>query len=385
MDNSVNDIKFLENRNDIVEEIHNSDNEIKNYNEDNVEDMTSEIENLNSSEFSKTEVSQADFNSSVPESSEKLNSPQIKDSLDYPQRELITGCNLLERCNNMPKYIVRFKLYGTNYCCGYLPNQLRLDNVTDNYYYVPYTATLDGYYFNPGLNILGNSINICAYRRDKIIEFGLNAKPSILEEITDLNDNLQGFLISQIMNYIDNCLHYVPYANKANLNIFQKMCLFKACGKKYILFNFNIVNNGMGLAQNILFSDLFPKNVLIERKSIFLEGMLLGENKISINNYNKVIIELGNLNKGENKNLTIVAEIGDVCNKINYATISYISDVFKWPLQSESVPIVSGSEQSASQSIESTVVDIEQKISNPCCIYNINRINNCCSYRCCCR
>lgn len=390
MDNSVNDVNFLKYEHDVIEKTH-----------EDRDDFNLEEENLKDSKSSQYKLLEETY-------------PSQEKSLNYPQSGLPTSLkNPLEIgdfSHLVPEYIMRFKLYKTNRCGGHLLNRLQLDNVTDSYYYLPYTGTLDGCYFNPGLNVLGNPMDIYAYRVDKTIEFGLNStKIKNLKPILDPNDNLVGLTTSEIMSYIGDLskLKLVPYSDAANVNIFQKACLFKTCGKKYILFNFNMVNYGMGLAQKILFSDLFSKNISIKKESIFLDGILVPQKDISINKYNKVIIDIGNLDKGESKNLIIVAEIGNVCNRRNYATIAYVSDVFKSslptmsnssqlllpegfegdPLQEDETKDLSnkclGDVEVVVKPKESLVVDIEQKVSNSICIYNVNCMNNCCS--CCCR
>lgn len=395
MDNSVNGANFLKDEHDVTEQ------------------TSGDKDNFNQ-EIIFEEESSIHSKSSLYKLSEKTH-PSQERSIIYPQSGLPTSLkNPLEVgdfSHLAPEYIMRFKLYNANHCGGHSLNKLQLNNVTNSYYYLPYTATLDGCYFNPGLNVLGNPMDICSYGMDKTVEFGLNSiKMKSLKSILDPDDNSVGLTTSQIMSYIGNLskLQLVSYFDAAKVNIFQKACLFKTCGKKYILFNFNIVNYGKGLAQKILFSDLFSKNILIKKESIFLDGILVPENDISINKYNKVVIEIGNLDKGESKNLTLVAEIGNVCNKKNYATIAYVSDVFKSSLPNISksiqlLPSLYGFEENSVQgdkiedipiyeclgnvgivkSIENLVVDIEQKVSNSICIYNVNRMNNCCS--CCCR
>lgn len=254
------------------------------------------------------------------------------------------NCN---SCGNTDYYRLRIKLFGNHNCNNGITNNLILDNVGKRYSYVSGTANFDNNCFNPDFNTNGLFTEVYSSDENRLLKLTLLSGESCgCDSLNNLAvDGNYGFKLSEIMYNIENFNNLTRTCDELNANICinQRAYLLNRCGRAYVLCNFNLLNNGNNLAQKILFKDIFPENILVGEKSIFLNGSKLCSKDMYLNR-NKVIIKLPDLDAGKDMNLTIVGVLCRFIRKNNFATISYVSNCFK--------------------NKNKTTIDISQKVSN---------------------
>lgn len=254
------------------------------------------------------------------------------------------NCN---SCSNTDYYRLRIKLFGNHNCNNGITNNLILDNVGKRYFYVSGTANFDNNGFNPDFNTNGLFTEVYSNDENRLLKLTLlDSESSRCNTLNNLFiDENYGFKLSEIMYNIENFNNLTKACDELNANICinQRAYLLNRCGIAYVLFNFNLLNNGTNLAQKILFKDIFPENILVCEKSIFLNGCRLCSKDMYFDK-NKVIIKLPDLDAGKDMNLTIVGVLCRLIRKNNFAIISYVSNCFK--------------------KRNKTIIDISQKVSN---------------------
>ena len=247
-------------------------------------------------------------------------------------------------------YRIRVKLFGNVNCDDCFLNRLILDNIGLNYSYVDGSSSFDNAIFNPNFNNKGIFTEVHTNYEDKLLKILLSPNSSNSDNCRIFDSNCAekcetGFRLSQIMQNIGdiekldkNCEGF-----NSNICIKQKRFILNRCGRCYVIFNFNLLNNGNNLAQKILFRDILPSNVLINSRSVFLDGEKISSNDIYLDK-NYLVVKLNDLKPKENINITVVGLLFSFMRVDNFATISYVSSCFKHR--------------------NKTFVDIHQKTSN---------------------
>ena len=230
--------------------------------------------------------------------------------------------------NNL--YKLKIKLYGSNDCYNHAKNGLILDNVGEKYSYVNDTASFNDSFFNPNFSSDGVLTKVFTRKSNKILDLTLNNSFKSEKFKSDYSDKKSDFKLSQIMNNIGNINNLIKsnHHQSANVLIKQDMVVLNSCGIFYAIFNFDLHNTGNDIAQKVLFKDVFPENILLNRKNIFLEGNTIKCSNVFLNR-NKVIINLPNLNEGKRYNVTIVGRICAPMRNSNFAIISCVDNCFR--------------------------------------------------------
>lgn len=261
--------------------------------------------------------------------------------------KFIQGSLNCNSCSNTDSYRLRIKLFGNHNCDNDITNNLILDNVGKRYSYVNGTANFDNNCFNPDFNTNGLFTEVYSSYENRLLKLTLlSGERYGCDSLNNLPvDENYGFKLSEIMYNIENFNNLTKACDESNANICinQRAYLLNRCGRAYILCNFNLLNNGTNLAQKILFKDIFPENILVSEKSIFLNGSRLCSKDMYLNR-NRVVVKLPDLDAGKDMNLTIIGILCTLVRKNNFATISYVSNCFK--------------------KRNKTTIDISQKISN---------------------
>lgn len=238
-------------------------------------------------------------------------------------------------CSNQNFYNLRIKLFGNcgnNGCgCNGALNSLVLDNLDEKYLYVDGTATIDNKCFNPDFKLNGVHTEIYSNSDSRLLKLDV-----VDSKCGDMDYKChkrleQGFNLSEIIRNINNFnnLNQSCVRSIGDICINQKSYFLNKCGKTYVIFKFNLLNNGGDLVQKILFSDVFPDNVIINTKCVFLNGCRLCNKNICLDN-NRMIVKLPNLGVGQELNLMVIGMLCcDSMRESNFATISYVSGCFK--------------------------------------------------------
>lgn len=241
------------------------------------------------------------------------------------------NCN----CNNQSSYNLRIKLFencGNDRCeCNRTINILTLDGLGEKYSYVDGTASIDNKCFDPDFKLRGVYTEICSNSDSRLLKLDVIDSKCSNDDCECVKNLKQGFNLSEIVKNIgdfDN-LNRSCMRSMGDICINQKSYFINKCGKTYIVFKFNIRNNGNGLAQKILFSDVFPDNVFINTRCVFLNGCRICNRKICLDR-NRMIIKLPDLDAGQEFSLMIVGVLcGNSMRENNFATISYVNGCFK--------------------------------------------------------
>lgn len=285
-----------------------------------------------------------DINSSYKD----LVSFTTKDLKNLPQNSF--DCNQFKDCNHFKDYYnLRIKLYENESCSRGMSNNLILDNTTSKYSYINDTATLDCEKFNPQFNLNSLFTEICVKNHSNILNLGLTEKINKCANKC-CNFNLRnGFALSHIIQNIGdfNKLIQRDREVRGDIRLFQKACILNRCGKFYLICNFNMINEGNGVAQKIIFKDVFPSNILLCKDNVFLNGCRICEKNICLDQ-NSLVLRLGDLESGKQLNVTIVGMLCCISKKINFCTISYVKNCFK--------------------ERNKMCIDVSQKISNGKCV-----------------
>lgn len=228
-------------------------------------------------------------------------------------------------------YKMRIKLFRNENFIGNIYNELLLDNTWRHYNYIENTAHLDGRWFNPNLHLDRVLTSVYSNNEDSLVELSLSR---VLRE-GDFNftrDKIEtrGFKLSEIISGIGdfNELRESDVRSSAEISIFQNTFLINRCFSKYVVFNFKLLNTGNEIGQNVLFKNIFPNNIILNDKWVFINGNRVDKKYLDFDN-NKLLVRLPNINPKENLNLTIVGCLSFGFLNFNFGCISYVSRVFR--------------------------------------------------------
>lgn len=259
----------------------------------------------------------------IAPSYEELISFSIKDFEKLPQSSL--NCNDFKE-----RYNLRIKLFGGSNFFNEMVNSLVLDNTTSKYSYIYNTGILNSELFNPQFNINSLFTEICVNNSSKILSLDLIENlNSRVNESYYLNSK-NGFTLSNIIENIGDFNKLIQRDKSFNGDILlnQKAYVLNRCGKCYLICNFNLSNKGNGIAQKIIFKNVFPSNVIIHPENVFVNGIRICEKNILLNG-NSLLLKLGDLDCGKELNVTMVCGLCCFSNKINFCTIYYVNNCFK--------------------------------------------------------
>ncbi len=228
-------------------------------------------------------------------------------------------------------YTMRIKLFGNISFMNSVCNELLLDGTSGNYVYVDNTAYLDNKTFNPNLYLNNILTGIYASDKDRLVELSMSKTLGSSNcNHDDSKIQCTGFKLSEIMSSIGDLSTLSDFSHEfsADICVEQDVCFINKCFGRYVVFNFKLYNTGCGISQNLLFKDIFPSDIHLDKRGIFIDGNRVCDDRVDISN-NKVLIKLPNLGCKEGLNITIVGCTFLRSSGINFATISYVSKVFK--------------------------------------------------------
>lgn len=228
-------------------------------------------------------------------------------------------------------YNMRIKLFGNTSSMGKIFNELLIDSTCDNYSYVNNTAHLDGKRFNPDFDLDDILTGIYSNNGCRLVELSLtrNFNGNNLNSY-ESKFNSVGFKLSEIISSIGDFNRLKEYSKGlfAEISVEQSAYLVNKCCGKYVIFNFKLSNTGNGVGQNILFKNIFSNNIFLSERCVFLDGNRVNCKYIDLIN-NRLLVRLPNINKGESLNLTVVGFVRYCGLNTNFASISYVSRVFR--------------------------------------------------------